>query len=216
MWIKRILCEPASINLNHGHKQTFATLWIDIYECTCNSVKRYLQMNCQLHESQHVKQGQTVWMSQTVWMTLSTVQSMPVLHISKSGFVTKTGFHAAWPDCDKYMAMELRTWGAVSFMPTVMKVCVACSLLGMFQAASADLLSPSLDSQSQRYLNVCDISTFKFRTRLFLCGQTRREKKRIQTAELWLSLTIDETGLRTFDHRRHEMLRRRADAHMQI
>ena len=146
-------------------------------------------------------------------MTLSTVQSMPVLHIAKSGFVTKTGFHAAWPNCDKYMAMELRTWGAVSFMPTVMKVCVACSLLGMFQAASADLLSPSLDSQSQRYLNVCDISTFKFRTRLFLCGQTRWEKKRIQTAELRLSLTIDETGLRTFDHRRHEMLRRRADAH---
>jgi len=67
-------------------------------------------------------------------------------------FVTKSGCHGTWPNHDKCMAMELHTWAAVTVMHTVMWVCIVCSLLGMFQAVSANFASPSLDSRPSTFV----------------------------------------------------------------
>ena len=48
--------------------------------------------------------------------------------------------------------MELHTWAAVTVMHTVMWVCIVCSLLGMFQAVSANFASPSLDSRPSTFV----------------------------------------------------------------
>ena len=136
------------------------TLWNQLYETTCNSVKWYSMKQtvtlwncyCAVCETTSNSVKQTCKKSVKQSDTLSTVQSASVLHITKSEFVTKSGCHGTWPNHDKCMAMELHTWAAVTVMHTVMWVCIVCSLLGMFQAVSANFASPSLDSRPSTFV----------------------------------------------------------------
>ena len=133
-------------------------------------------------------------------------------------FVTKSGCHGTWPNHDKCMAMELHTWAAVTVMHTVMWVCIVCSLLGMFQAVSANFASPSLDSQSNAHQKFqrsnFKLDFFKWVTK-GLKRQTRRKKEDSDCGALtiyddtrlalWLSTTRDAATRgrcpSCFDHR---------------
>ena len=163
-WNKPKHCETFSVALqitkcqNSGQRRQ--TLWNKLYKTTCNSVKWYSMKQtvtlwncyCAVCETTSNSVKQTCKKSVKQSDTLSTVQSASVLHITKSEFVTKSGCHGTWPNHDKCMAMELHTWAAVTVMPTVMWVCVVCSLLGMFQAVSANFASPSLDSRPSTFV----------------------------------------------------------------
>ena len=151
-------CETISVALkitkcqNSGQRRQ--TLWNKLYKATCNSVKWYSMKQtvtlwncyCAVCETTSNSVKQTCKKSVKQSDTLSTVQSASVLHI------TKSECHGTWPNHDKCMAMELHTWAAVTVMPTVMWVCVVCSLLGMFQAVSANFASPSLDSRPSTFV----------------------------------------------------------------